>query len=715
MHSSTQYSKPMALTPEERAWLPWLGTNSKLVRRWAACLNRDRQSELEATFVSFANTRRDLLQTWAESIWEHLRTLKAAITDLSVEEVPALLAAKQQVIRDASEIAFIDAQGKVIISTKTSRIGSCDLHKDAVRNGLTQRFLHGPYVDPVTEALGRTSSKFHDAVTLMFYEPARCGDQQGALIVRIPNDVLGDLIQREAGHIYQDSGDNYLFMVESRFDPNLRPGIALSRSRFEDSTFSKGENLKSGVRTAFGDVRIRNHTELEIVFNDPATGQLHPGIRETIRHGENLFVDYPGYADYRHVPVVGRGITFSLPGSPDRWGMMCEADLEEVFRYRSLRYRLNLHFLVTSLCCSLLPLLACSKLNLGLVAQCAAVVTSAMAGTVLFSARVSRPLINRLRKTSQMLRTIAEGGGDLTERLPAQNERPDEISLVAQWINSLIDSLGQMVGQVVMTSSDIEQANSQLQGTSQRSLNESQRLRSSLELGMQTLGSQVKELEEAGTEVEVMRAQVRTAAQEARKQFQEVQSSSSDIQRSVQEATVTIKQVKDSASEVGRVVTVINAIANQTNLLALNAAIEAARAGESGRGFAVVADEVRQLADRTSRSTGEIADMISNMQRRTEDAVAIMDSSIEQLKSGLQLALAAAEDRQEVQQVLQQLFITIDKLTAGTLENGQRFRVMGSLAASVHQSSTAAHQSAQLTGGAVCTLERLANRFKVSA
>ncbi|WP_437181259.1 methyl-accepting chemotaxis protein [Pseudomonas oryzihabitans] len=272
-----------------------------------------------------------------------------------------------------------------------------------------------------------------------------------------------------------------------------------------------------------------------------------------------------------------------------------------------------------------------------------------------------------------------------------------------------------MVGQVVMTSSDIEQANSQLQGTSQRSLNESQRLRSSLELGMQTLGSQVKELEEAGTEVEVMRAQVRTAAQEARKQFQEVQSSSSDIQRSVQEATVTIKQVKDSASEVGRVVTVINAIANQTNLLALNAAIEAARAGESGRGFAVVADEVRQLADRTSRSTGEIADMISNMQRRTEDAVAIMDSSIEQLKSGLQLALAAAEDRQEVQQVLQQLFITIDKLTAGTLENGQRFKVMGSLAASVHQSSTAAHQSAQLTGGAVCTLERLAHRFKVSA
>jgi methyl-accepting chemotaxis protein len=60
-------------------------------------------------------------------------------------------------------------------------------------------------------------------------------------------------------------------------------------------------------------------------------------------------------------------------------------------------------------------------------------------------------------------------------------------------------------------------------------------------------------------------------------------------------------------------------IAAQTNLLALNAAIEAARAG-AGRGFAVVADEVRKLAERSSRATREIADLIANIQKEVEAA-----------------------------------------------------------------------------------------------
>ncbi len=171
----------------------------------------------------------------------------------------------------------------------------------------------------------------------MFYQPL-CYDNEvvGCLCGRVPNDVMGDLIQREAGHIYNESGDNYIFMVESRLDRDILPGTALSRSRFEDDTFSHGENLKSGVNTNWGMVKIRQHTEFEIRFTDPATNELHPGVRETIANGSNLYIDYPGYSDYRHIPVIGKGVTFQLKGSPDRWGMMCEADLEEVYRHRSL-------------------------------------------------------------------------------------------------------------------------------------------------------------------------------------------------------------------------------------------------------------------------------------------------------------------------------------------------------------------------------------------
>jgi len=341
----TAPSPTMSLSHKELHWLPWFGRNGKLALRWSCLLNRHRHDAMAQIFGSLAANRVDILQRWAAGQWAQLETLAQQCR--SSEQPQPLLARRKQLAPDFSELFIVDAGGVVLASTAAQRCGQRLSQPAALQRGLRQRFLHGPYNDTVTEQLGPSTSRFHDEVTLMFYLPLDGGNR--CLCGRVPNDVLGDLIQREAGHIFRDSGDNYLFMAKPVFDPGVVPGTALSRSRFEDKTFSLGDNLKDGVATPFGSVRVQKHTELELRFNDPSSGQLHPGVRETIRCGENTFVGYPGYADYRYIPVVGRGVTFQLPGSDDTWGMMCEADLEEVYRSRPLGYRLTRLYLLTAI------------------------------------------------------------------------------------------------------------------------------------------------------------------------------------------------------------------------------------------------------------------------------------------------------------------------------------------------------------------------------
>ncbi len=89
--------------------------------------------------------------------------------------------------------------------------------------------------------------------------------------------------------------------------------------------------------------------------------------------------------------------------------------------------------------------------------------------------------------------------------------------------------------------------------------------------------------------------------------------------------------IGNSSQDIGKIVKIIEDIADQTNLLAVNAAIEAAHAGEAGRGFAVVAEEVKRLAERSVESTREISSFVETVQRDTVQAVDLSQKLISEI------------------------------------------------------------------------------------
>lgn len=100
------------------------------------------------------------------------------------------------------------------------------------------------------------------------------------------------------------------------------------------------------------------------------------------------------------------------------------------------------------------------------------------------------------------------------------------------------------------------------------------------------------------------------------------------IRASIEQLAEAIERLEQRSRKIDTIVGVIEEIAAQTSLLALNAAILAAQAGQHGSGFAVVAHEVKSLAERTSQSTHEIADVIKAVRADTDASVAMVRAGL---------------------------------------------------------------------------------------
>lgn len=679
----------------------WLDVKEGLPLWWSYRLNRSAKESVEEVFEEIARTRMTLLTEWAEEQWVFLEKMGQEWPHISPGEKNTYLLKKWHKNRFMTELFAIDEKGMASCSTFSGREGA-QAHPD-VQGAVAKvfrtlkPFLFGPYTDPDTGKIGPKSSRFHDDVTLLFLQPILDdGRVTEVIAARIPNDVLGDLIQREAGHIYPDSGDNYLFMAKSHFNPSISPGTALSRSRFEDRTFTHGENLKDGIHTKhWGTVRIQHHTEFEIRFTDPATNELHPGVANTIRNGSNLFVEFPGYSDYRHIPVIGKGVTFQMPGSPDVWGMMCEGDLEEVYRTRSIGWRLIKQFVIF--------------LFIGIILQQSLTMIPAMpvwldvliglaygaGASAVFYKKSLQPIIERLRKMTDITREIAEGGGDLTSRLDSALLFHDETGALGRWVNNLIDSQDELMGKVKSAALDVEETNLSLREKAAYAESDSILVIEQMSEMLEAIQQQVKDVQQAMGQVDQVSVTLTGLEQQSQDQLEHAQAEVSGINNKmdvivgkVTEAMTMTDQFKELSSSISSVVGSINEIAYQTNLLALNASIEAARAGEHGKGFGVVALEIRKLADQTTRATKEISHTLDQIEHSSAQVRSAIGVSSEEVASGVDVV-------HNVQNVLVSMAKASDSQPDVT---DQMKEIIGNIAVINEQNARTVEQVDQSTG-----------------
>ncbi len=208
-----------------------------------------------------------------------------------------------------------------------------------------------------------------------------------------------------------------------------------------------------------------------------------------------------------------------------------------------------------------------------------------------------RELKKYIQDIDDKLARMAEGSMDLTigddyrgEFLPIQNA-----------MRQILDSLNHALSKISQTAEQVSE--------------ESDRMASGAEVLSNGTVRQASAVEELSSSIQEISGQVDSTSKDAdnaRQCFAEASKQLQLCSQKMDALTDAMNDISKSSNQIGGIIKTIEDISFQTNILALNAAVEAARAGEAGKGFAIVADEVQDLANKSSVSAQDIAELIEN-------------------------------------------------------------------------------------------------------
>lgn len=283
--------------------------------------------------------------------------------------------------------------------------------------------------------------------------------------------------------------------------------------------------------------------------------------------------------------------------------------------------------------------------------------------------------------------------GDLTVRADV---REDEIGTVADFFNSIVESLRLIVMKVKTSSAQLNEAIGSNEGAIRQLASEAI--------------AQSEEINQTLDAVEEMKQQMQAVAISAQKASSVAQNASLSatksgvamdmtvknilhLRQTVGDTAKKVKRLGESTQDITRVVSLINQISMQTNLLAINVGIEAARAGEEALGFAAVAEEVAELAAKSAAATKEIELMVDNIRIETNELAEAMETGTNQVVEGTRIVEEAKNSLSQILEVSRQIDSLVQSISTATASGVQTSQTLSQLMREVAVSSKRTSES----------------------